>query len=210
MNSSDTLQKRSPWTLTRIGLIVASLFLAVATLSAIYKTDDPSMNAGLSANSADPREPYELPAEVLETSFRLIDGGSRKLSDYAGKVLVVDLWATWCRPCRQEIPHLIEMANEYKGKGVEVIGLSTEDPEADAQLVRDFSEQFQINYPIGWAETPLAEQLMNGRDGIPQTIIIGRDGKVKRHFIGFHKTLSVPQMKAALDEAAAEIVGSRQ
>jgi len=119
-------------------------------------------------------------------------------------VLVVDLWATWCRPCRQEIPHLIEMADEYKSKGVEVIGLSTEDPEADAQLVRDFSQQFKINYPIGWAEMPLAEQLMNGRDGIPQTIIIGRDGKVRRHFVGFNKAISVPQMKAALDEAVAE------
>jgi thiol-disulfide isomerase/thioredoxin len=204
MSSSNTSPKGSPWTLTRIGMIAASLFLAAATLSAIYKTDEPSMNAGLLANSAVRGEPYELPAEVLGTSFRLVDGGSRKISDYAGKVLVVDLWATWCRPCRQEIPHLIEMANEYKSKGVEVIGLSTEDPEADAQLVRDFSQQFKINYPIGWAETPLAEQLMNGRDGIPQTIIIGRDGKVKRHFVGFNKAISVPQMKAALDEAVAE------
>jgi thiol-disulfide isomerase/thioredoxin len=204
MNSSNSPQKQSPWTLTRIGLIGASLFLVAATLSAVYKSDEASMNAMLSANSADPSEPYELSPEVLETSFRLVDGGSRKISDYSGKVLVVDLWATWCRPCRQEIPHLIEMANEYKSKGVEVIGLSTEDPEADAQLVRDFSQQFKINYPIGWAEMPLAGQLMNGRDGIPQTIIIGRDGKVKRHFVGFNKAISVPQMKAALEEAVAE------
>jgi thiol-disulfide isomerase/thioredoxin len=204
MSSSNTSQKPSPWTLTRIGLIGASLFLAAATLSAVYKTDEPSANPGLPANSADPSAPYALSSEVLETSFRLVDGGSRKISDYSGKVLIIDLWATWCRPCRQEIPHLIEMANEYKSKGVEVIGLSTEDPEADAQLVRDFSQQFKINYPIGWAETPLAEQLMNGRDGIPQTIIIGRDGKVKRHFVGFNKAISVRQMKAALDEAVAE------
>jgi thiol-disulfide isomerase/thioredoxin len=185
-------------------LIGALLFLVAATLSAFYKTDELPLNAELSANSGNPREPYALPAEVLETSFRLIDGASRKISDYSGKVLIVDLWATWCRPCRQEIPHLIEMANEYKSRGVEVIGLSTEDPEEAAQLVRDFSQQFKINYPLGWAEMPLAEQLMNGRDGIPQTIIIGRDGKVKKHFVGFNKTFSVPQMKAALDAAVAE------
>jgi thiol-disulfide isomerase/thioredoxin len=204
MSSSNTPQKQSPWTLTRIGFIGASLFLVAATLSAVYKTDEPSMDAERPARSADPSAPYELSAEVLETSFRLVDGGSKKISDYSGKVLIVDLWATWCRPCRQEIPHLIEMANEYKSKGVEVIGLSTEDPEEAAQLVRDFSQQFKINYPIGWAEMPLAEQLMNGRDGIPQTIIIGRDGKVKRHFVGFNQALTVPQMKAALDEAVAE------
>lgn len=204
MSSSITPQKRSPWTLTRIGLIVASLLLLTATLSAVYKTEESSTNAEPSEKSGDLSVPYELSADVLDTSFRLIDGGSRKISDYSGKVLVVDLWATWCRPCRQEIPHLIEMANEYKSKGVEVIGLSTEDPEEAAQLVKDFTQQFKINYPIGWAEMPLADQLMNGRDGIPQTIIIGRDGKVKQHFIGFNKTVSVPQMKAALDEAVAE------
>jgi thiol-disulfide isomerase/thioredoxin len=204
MSSPNTPQKQSPWTLTRIGLIGGSLFLVAATLSAVYKTDDLSMTAERPARSADPDASYELAAEVLETSFRLVDGGSKKISDYSGKVLVVDLWATWCRPCRQEIPHLIEMANEYKSKGVEVIGLSTEDHEEAAQLVRDFSQQFKINYPIGWAEMPLAEQLMNGREGIPQTIIIGRDGKVKRHFVGFNKALTVPQMKAALDEAVAE------
>jgi thiol-disulfide isomerase/thioredoxin len=204
MSSSNTPQKQSPWTLTRIGLIGGSLFLVAATLSAVYKTDEPTMSAERPARSADPNAPYELSAEVLETSFRLVDGGSKKISDYSGKVLVVDLWATWCRPCRQEIPHLIEMANEYKSKGVEVIGLSTEDPEEAAQLVRDFSQQYKINYPIGWAEMPLAEQLMNGRDGIPQTIIIGRDGKVKRHFVGFNQAFSVPQMKAALDDAVAE------
>jgi thiol-disulfide isomerase/thioredoxin len=204
MSSSITPQKRSPWTLTRIGLIVASLFLLTATLSAVYKTEESSTNAELSERGGDLSVPYELSADVLDTSFRLVDGGSRKISDYSGKVLVVDLWATWCRPCRQEIPHLIEMANEYRSKGVEVIGLSTEDPEEAAQLVKDFSQQFKINYPIGWAEMPLADQLMNGRDGIPQTIIIGRDGKVKRHFVGFNGTVSVPQMKAALDEAVAE------
>ncbi len=204
MSSSKTPQKRSPWTLTRIGLIGASLFLLTATLSAVYNNEESSTDAGLSGRSGDSSVPYELSANVLDTSFRLVDGGSRKISDYSGKVLVVDLWATWCRPCRQEIPHLIELANEYKSKGVEVIGLTTEDPEADAQLVRDFSQQFKINYPIGWAEMPLADQLMNGRDGIPQTIIIGRDGKVKQHFVGFNRTVSVPQMKAALDEAVAE------
>jgi thiol-disulfide isomerase/thioredoxin len=188
-------EKKSPWTVTRISLIAASLFLLVAIPSAVYKND-------AKPGSADASDPYALPAAVMQTSFKLVDGEARKLADYSGKVLVVDLWATWCRPCRQEIPHLIEMANEYKDKGVEVIGLTTEDPEMDEQLVRDFSQQFKINYPVGWAE-PISEGLMNGRDGIPQTIIIGRDGKVKRHFVGFSGA-SVPELKAALDEAVAE------
>jgi thiol-disulfide isomerase/thioredoxin len=200
MSSSNNPQKNSPWTSTLATLIGAALLLLVVTLSGVYMKEKDNERA---PGEADPSEAYTLPAEVMQTSFKLVDGESRKLADYSGKVLVVDLWATWCRPCRQEIPHLIEMANEYREKGVEVIGLTTEDPESDAQMVRDFSQQFKINYPVGWAE-PISEQLMNGRDGIPQTIIIGRDGRVKRHFVGFNRSISVPQMKAALDEAVAE------
>ncbi|MBO0798844.1 MAG: TlpA family protein disulfide reductase [Blastocatellia bacterium] len=193
------MPNKSQWTMTHIGIIGASLVLLAAILSAIYMKEGrermPHSDAGDEADA--------LPTEVMQTSFKMVDGESKKLADYGGKVLVVDLWATWCNPCRQEIPHLIEMANLYRDKGVEVIGLTTEDPESDVQLVKDFSQQYKINYPVGWAE-PISEQLMNGRDGIPQTIIIGRDGKVKRHFVGFNREISVPQLKEALDEAVAE------
>ncbi|MCI0338270.1 MAG: TlpA family protein disulfide reductase [Acidobacteria bacterium] len=198
MNSPNDSEKRSYWTLTRIGLLGSAILLVVAIASAYFQEET---NISTDVN---PGELESLPAEVMQTSFNLLDGESRKLSDYSGKVLVIDLWATWCGPCRQEIPHLIEMAKEYKSKGVEVIGLSTEDPETDAELVREFSKEFKINYPIGWAERPLAARLMNGKNGIPQKIIIGRDGKVKKHFVGFHPMLSIPQMRAVLDEAVAE------
>jgi thiol-disulfide isomerase/thioredoxin len=160
----------------------------------------------ISAYFQGPESVNEAPAALpaAQMSFKLLDGQSLKLADYSGKVVVVDLWATWCGPCRQEIPHLIEMANEYKSRGVEVVGLTTEDPAAQEQVVKDFTQQFKINYPIGWADPDLAEVLMNGRNGIPQTIIIGKDGKVKKHFVGFHPLASPRQMKAAVDEAIAE------
>jgi thiol-disulfide isomerase/thioredoxin len=148
--------------------------------------------------------PAAISPEVMQANFKLLDGKSRKLSDFAGKILVIDLWATWCGPCRQEIPHLVEMARDYKSKGVEVIGLTTEDPESDAELVKEFSKEFKINYPIGWANFVLQEGLMNGRGNIPQTIIVGRDGKIKKHFVGFNPIISPSQMKAVLDEAVSE------
>lgn len=193
------MPKKSQWTMTHFGLIGASLVLLAAILSGIYMKEGRERMP--SSEAADEAE--ALSAEVMQTSFKMVDGESKKLADYTGKVLVIDIWATWCNPCRQEIPHLIEMANLYRDKGVEVIGLTTEDPESDLQTVKDFSQEFKINYPVGWAE-PISEQLMNGRDGIPQTIIIGRDGKVKRHFVGFNRAISVPQLKEALDEAVAE------
>ena len=71
------------------------------------------------------------------------------------------------------------------------------------QLVKDFSKAFNINYPIGWADPPMVMGLMRGRGGIPQTLIIGRDGKIRNHFIGFSAPISVPQMKAALEAAVS-------
>jgi len=137
----------------------------------------------------------------LDLTLKDMNGNAVKLADYRGKVILLNVWATWCGPCRQEIPHLVEMAKDYKSKGVEVVGLTNEDPEQFGDVVKDFSKQFKINYQVGFADPQMAYGLMNGRGGIPQTIIIGRDGKVKKHFIGFNAIISVPQMKAALDEA---------
>lgn len=213
MKSSTQTPQKSFWTLTRIGLIGSAILLVAAISSALYNKDNtdsvtqPDMVGNQPALTAQPNmpnsQPVTLPATVMDASFKTIDGGSKRLSDYSGKVLVVDLWATWCGPCRQEIPHLIQMANEYKSKGVEVIGLTNEDPIYATEQVKAFTKQFNINYPIGWADVNMQIGLMNGRNGIPQTIIIGRDGKVKKHFVGFSPAISVPQMKAALDEAVS-------
>jgi thiol-disulfide isomerase/thioredoxin len=221
-NQSSPQPSRSGWTLTRIGLIGSAILLIAAIVSAVYnKNKDESVitSDGTRGAQTTPAQPSnrpsiitqpnapapsaEMSATVMQAGFKTLDGKTRKLSDYSGKVLVVDLWATWCGPCRQEIPHLIEMAKDYKSKGVEVVGLTNEDPEQFGEMVKDFSKQFKINYQVGFADPQMAYGLMNGRNGIPQTIIIGRDGKVKKHFVGFSPVISVPQMKAALDEAVS-------
>jgi len=144
-----------------------------------------------------------VPARVLEPSFPTLDGNSRRLADYAGKVLVVDIWATWCGPCRVEIPHLIELTNEFKARGVEVIGLTTEDPAKDTEKVRNFVKEFKVNYPVGFANGEFALHLMQGRDVVPQTYVIGRNGRLHKHFIGFNAQTSPPQLRAAVAEAVA-------
>ncbi len=227
---SESKSPQSFRTLTRIGLAGSAILLIAAIASAVYRKDEPPLpeqaqreqpqpptaaatqppppNAARAiatpnAQPANPSPMLETRASLMQTSFSLLDGRKKRLADYSGKVLVVDLWATWCGPCRQEIPHLIEFAKQYKSKGVVVIGLTNEDPEDDLQAVKDFSKQFKINYPIGWADVQMQLGLMQGRPGIPQTLIIGRDGKIRKHFVGFSAAISVPQMKAALDEAVA-------
>jgi thiol-disulfide isomerase/thioredoxin len=186
------LPLKSSWTITRLGMIVAGAILGFAIIYTYYQ-----------GHRAKPPAAGALPENVMQANINLLDGQTRKLADYEGKVLVVDLWATWCGPCRQEIPHLVAIADEYKDKGVEVIGLTNEDPESDSEMVKKFSEAFKINYPIGWADVEMQKELMQGRNGIPQTYIIGRDGTVLKRFVGFNAAISVPQMKAILDQAIA-------
>jgi len=190
------------WTATRIGLIVSAFILVTAIAFTFYHGDitSPTKSASTS-NSAESSVP-PLPENVMQASINLLDGQKAKLADYSGKVLIVDLWATWCGPCRQEIPHLVELAKEYKGKGVEVIGLTNENPETDAEMVKEFSKVFNINYTIGWADQEMQSGLMRGRQAIPQTLIIGRDGKVLKHYVGFNPRL-IPQMKAVIEAAAS-------
>jgi thiol-disulfide isomerase/thioredoxin len=205
---------QSFWTLTRIGMVSSAILLLAAIGSALYPKDESSQpgtrgeiitrtGETMAGARRASKEPVSLPTSVMDAEINLIDGASKKLSDYSGKVIIVDLWATWCGPCRQEIPHLVEIAKTYKDKGVEVIGLTNEDPDEAEEIVKKFSKDFRINYPIGWATRDVQIGLMQGQGGIPQTFIIGRDGKVLNHFIGFNVMISVPQMKAALDQAIA-------
>jgi thiol-disulfide isomerase/thioredoxin len=206
MRSQDQPVKSS-WSATRIGLLSAALILVAAIAYTFYQENGarPPMAVNSRSNDASSASrpdapPAALSDSVMQASINLLDGKTTKLADYSGKVLVIDLWATWCGPCQQEIPHLIEIAKEYKDRGVEVIGLTREDPENTAEDVKQFSKDFNINYPIGLADEDMQRELMRGRGAIPQTYIIGRDGKVLRHFVGFSRA-AVPEMKAALEAA---------
>lgn len=218
---NSTAQPGRYWTPLRLGLTGSALVLFAAVTAVFFRSNSALPKSGSSvpgrpspASSATPVPvgsvapnkpvaPVMVSARVLETSFPVLDGKERRLAGYAGKVLIVDIWATWCGPCRVEIPHLIGLAREFKGRGVEVIGLTTEDPAKDAEKVRAFVKEFKIDYPIGFANGEFALHLMQGRDVIPQTYVIGRGGRVHKHFVGFNAQTSPPQLRAAVEEAVA-------
>jgi thiol-disulfide isomerase/thioredoxin len=110
-----------------------------------------------------------------------LSGKTVSLSDFKGKVVVLDIWATWCPPCRAEIPHFIELQNEFKDKGVTVVGLSVDStgPEAVAKFV----QENKMNYPIVMADEATATAY--GADqGIPLTIVIDKNGQVVGRHLG--------------------------
>lgn len=156
------------------------------------------------AGSGAPANAPTLPATVLDVEMKALTGSPIKLSDYGGKVLLLNLWATWCGPCRLEIPELVKLYNEYRSKGLEVVGLSTEDPEASAESVRSFVQTFNMEYRVGWVNPQVGVTLVQGRDAIPQSFIISRDGRILRRFVGFSAASTPPQLRQAIEDALNE------
>jgi thiol-disulfide isomerase/thioredoxin len=137
------------------------------------------------------------PAPDLST--RTIDGQALRLGAFRGKVLVVDFWATWCAPCREEIPHLVQLTEKYRSKGLEVIGLTIEDPAADAERIRRFMERFLINYTVGFATDDIFRTHIGpGEQPIPQTLVFDRQGRLQAHLVGFSSKRGDPQKLESL------------
>ena len=123
--------------------------------------------------------------------FSLLDISSNKhiLSDYSGKVIILDFWATWCPPCRMEIPHFNELQAQYGKKGLQIIGISV-DKGGKSDIV-DFLKDNDIDYPILLAENSTKEAyqslLPSDKQGyIPYTFIIDRKGKIVKWFVGYN------------------------
>jgi glutathione peroxidase-family protein len=145
-----------------------------------------------------------LPQNVRDADLKTISGGTIKISNYAGKVVLVNLWATWCGPCRVETPELLKLHKEYQSQGVEMMRLSTENPDASAESLKDYVREFKVEYRVGWATPEGAIALMQGRDAIPQSFVVSRDGHIVKRFVGFNPTSTPPQLKQAIEEALHE------
>jgi cytochrome c biogenesis protein CcmG/thiol:disulfide interchange protein DsbE len=130
---------------------------------------------------ATPKSPAAASGNVApELAVTDIDGQKLTLSDYKGKVVLLDFWATWCTPCRTEIPHFVEMQNKYGPQGFQVIGISMDD---DAKPVREFYQQHQLNYPVAVGDDKLADRF-GGVMGLPVNFLIDREGRIHSKHLG--------------------------
>lgn len=105
-----------------------------------------------------------------------IHGGTRLLSDYKGKVVLLNFWATWCVPCRKEMPDLIKWQQQYKNRGLQVIGI-TYPPEELAE-VRRFTKSIKVNYPVVMGDEATKAKFDEG-DVLPVTVVIDRKGTIR-------------------------------
>lgn len=199
------------WTPLRIvsTLIVLGL-LAAFGVSSCNSNDPVSTRKPAAPSSGNEVVSAALPAVVLDTEMKSANGSDPiKLSNYSGKVLLVNLWATWCGPCRRETPELVRLHQTYHERGLEIVGLTTEDPVASEQTVQEFVRSYNVGYQVGWATRDVALALMKGRNSIPQSFIIARDGRVAKHFVGFDPRTTPALLKQTIEDALSDTVSSR-
>lgn len=129
-----------------------------------------------------PRRRGTASQNVLAPDFTLntIDGKPLRLSDYRGKVALLDFWATWCDPCREETPHFVELQKKYGDRGLQIIGVSMDD---GPEPVRTFYQQFQMNYPVVMG-TAATGEAYGGVLGLPIAFLIDRDGRILSKHMG--------------------------
>jgi peroxiredoxin len=121
-------------------------------------------------------------------SFKVAGLGGKPvtLENYSGKVLVLNFWATWCPPCREEIPHFSRLYSQYKAKGVEFLGVSMDDGELDEvrDLVRKFGDENRVEYLLALGTPELANDF-GGIPSLPTTFVIDRTGKIVKKYTGY-------------------------
>ena len=110
------------------------------------------------------------------------DGKPVKSSDFAGKVVILDFWATWCPPCKAEIPGFVELQEKYGDKGLMIVGVSLD--EQGPAVVKPFMQQFRVNYPIVMGDEKILQDF-GGVTAIPTTFIIDKAGNIVKKHVGF-------------------------
>jgi peroxiredoxin len=153
------------------------LLAAVALLALTMPVPEPTEAADASVC-----DPNAKPADFSVT-IKDMHGKDVKLASYKGKVILFDFWATWCGPCKIEIPWFIEFYSKYQQQGLVVLGLSVDDP---VSKLKPYAEQMKMNYPVlvGDGRDDVKEKAFGPLWGLPTTFLISRDGKICKKHVG--------------------------
>jgi len=139
---------------------------------------------------------------VNASMWTTLDGRRARGSDFQGKVLVLDFWATYCPPCREEVPHLIDLQRRYGAQGLHVVGLNV-GGEEDRPKVPSFIEEFGIQYALGYPDAQMSELFFADNSAIPQTYVYDRQGRLLKKFVGFDANTMPAELERVVQAALA-------
>jgi cytochrome c biogenesis protein CcmG/thiol:disulfide interchange protein DsbE len=134
----------------------------------------------------------EMPKLVMEQ----LDGGMWRMEEHRGQVVLINYWATWCGPCREETPGLARLSRELGPKGLAVVGVSLD--EGGRTKVQSFVDEFHLPYPVVFPE-PMS-QIAQGMEGVPTTILVDRNGRVAKTYVGAEREKDFREDAAVLLE----------
>ena len=140
-------------------------------------------------------------AEAARGGWTQLDGRRAALEDYRGQVVVLDFYATYCPPCRDEIPHLVQLQRRYGPQGVRVIGLNV-GGEEDQAKVPAFVRELGIQYQLANPDDGTVGLFLADNDSIPQTFVFDRQGRLVRHFVGYDEEVAA-ELEKAVESALA-------
>lgn len=188
-----------------IALVFSLLLAAACEKNGPQLVSDKSTGNTPTGNRA-PQSSYPMPPaspsqSASQYGFTLLDNRRMKLSDYSGKVLVLDFWATYCPPCREEIPQLIELQRRYGAQGLNIVGLNVGGPD-DRPKVPEFVRTYRIQYTLGYPDQEMVDFYLADNDAIPQTLVFDRQGRLVKHFIGYDETMP-EELERAIQTALA-------
>ncbi|MEO8193151.1 MAG: TlpA disulfide reductase family protein [Gemmatimonadales bacterium] len=150
--------------------------------------------------------PVGVGADAPEFSVMTLGGTPREktLADYRGDVVLINIWATWCLPCRVEMPSIERLHQAYAGKGLRILAISVDDPGTEAQI-RSFARQYGLTFEV--LHEPDGQEGGISRayqtTGYPETVIIGRDGIIRKKLLGAHDWSS-PENRGLIERLLAE------
>jgi peroxiredoxin len=201
--------KRNQWVVV---LVIAALALMVWSGYENYKrrkqyaqhqaqgTPETANNQSVQQDvAADEGLPDLRGKRAPEFTLRSVDGKKVSLSDYKGKAVLINFWATWCAPCKIEMPGLVALRTQYAPQGFEILGVNADEPGTPHAKVAKFGQEQGLNYPLLMGDDSM-ERKYGGVEFLPTSFFVGRDGKVTAETAGL---VSKDEIEASIKKALA-------
>jgi len=207
--------KRSIILAVSIALAVSGLLLAKSS-GRLQNTPKPSTATDEKSHTPDaqskdnsapaPNPPTpKIGTEAPNFTLSNMKGDKVQLSSFKGKAVVLDFWATWCEPCKLEMPWMVDLQKKYGPQGLQIIGVAMDD--ADDQTINEFARKMGVNYPVLRGTEAIAN-LYGGLDGLPSTFFLDRSGKIVDEGVGLmSQSVIEDSIKHALQGTPAQVGG---
>lgn len=187
-------------------LLVFCLGLGLALFLGCTEEDQDPATAPRSNIEAQPGEPHEVePEPIPDLTLQTLEGETIDLSQRRGEVLLINFWATWCTPCREEIPDLVSLQSDLGPQGLTIIGIALDRDGEEA--VNPFLDEYEVNYPIVIDADRSVESEIGPTYGLPTTLVVNPEGEITHRVVGI---FPVEEMQPSLEEMLASAEGDQE